>query len=64
MNGDGDSAMSNAPKSQKGKMQKTLAPVKEDRIDIPIPTRGEFFRNLKKAAQPSGPRRSKKQSPK
>jgi hypothetical protein len=31
--------------------------------DIPIPKRTAFFRNLKKAAQPSGPCRSKKKRP-
>jgi hypothetical protein len=38
--------------------------VKDGDIAIRVPTRGEFFRNLKKTAQPLGPRRPKKKSPK
>jgi hypothetical protein len=41
--------------------QRTLAPKEQERIEIPIPTRGEFFENLKKAAKSSVlPRRTKK----
>jgi len=29
-------------------------------VEIPIPKRGDFFKNLKKAATPSVPRRPKK----
>ena len=42
--------------------QKTLAPNEKDRIDIPIPKRGDLARVLKAAAQPQslGARRAKK----
>jgi hypothetical protein len=44
----------------KSEKQKTLAPKEEDRIDIPIPSKHEFFDNLKKAAKPeSSPSRTK-----
>jgi hypothetical protein len=49
--------MENEPK------QKTLAPKEEDRIDIPVPSKQEFFDNLKKAAKPeSRPSRTKDES--
>jgi hypothetical protein len=51
-----------AKKSADGPTQKTLAPNEKDRIDIPIPKRGDFARLVKKAAQPLGPRRTKKKS--
>jgi hypothetical protein len=38
--------------------------VKAGEIAIRIPTREEFFRNIKKTAQPLGLRRTKKKSPK
>lgn len=46
--------------SKKEPTQKTIAPKEEHRVEIPVPTRAEFFRNLKKAAKPSHPRRSGK----
>lgn len=42
-------------------MKKEQKPtIKEGRIAIPIPKRSDFARLVKKAAQPLGPRRSKK----
>jgi hypothetical protein len=46
--------------AKKEQTQKTVAPKEKDRIDIPIPTREEFLRNLKKSAKPSRPRRPNK----
>jgi hypothetical protein len=40
---------------QKVKVQKT-----KEGYEIPIPKRGDFLRNLKKAAKPSRPRRPNK----
>jgi hypothetical protein len=49
---------------KKPQTQKTHAPDKKDRIDIPVPTREEVMRNLKKTAQPLPLSRPKKQRPK
>jgi hypothetical protein len=49
------------PKTDAGEpTQKTVAPNKKERIDIPIPKREDFFRNLKKAAKPLRLRRPNK----